>query len=134
MADGPQSPLWLSLKLSHSRTRPWISRWNASEVLPRWRVARTIWTPAEAHQVTLSSWAKTALWLATISKVIGTRGTVGVGVALVVGTGTGVTSGPTAATGVAMGSSSGSRSATSSGAVLATTVSGADRSGTGPAR
>ena len=68
--------------------------------------------------MTFSSWAKTALWSATTSKVIGTRGTVGVGVGLAVGTGTGVMPGPTApTTGVAIGDSSGSRSAASSGGV-----------------
>ena len=69
--------------------------------------------------MTFCSWAKTALWSATTSNVIGTRGTVGVGVVvgLAVGTGTGVIPGPTAPpTGVAIGDSSGSRSAASPGA------------------
>ena len=59
--------------------------------------------------MTFCSWAKTALWSATISKVTGTRGTVGVGVALAVGIGTGVRPGPRApTTGVAIATSSGS--------------------------
>ena len=82
--------------------------------------------------MTFSSWAKTALWSATMSNVTGTRGTVGVGVGLAVGPGMGVISGPTApTTGVAIGLSSGSRSALSSGGALTTTVSGAGAIGDG---
>src|SRR4249919_1059752 len=88
MADGPQSPLWLSARLSHSWTRPWSSRWKAFEVSPLPWMARTIWTPAGAHHVIFCSWAKTFLWLDTMSTSTATRAGVGRGVP--VGTAEGV--------------------------------------------
>src|SRR4029077_17246927 len=138
MADGPQSPLWLSARLSHSWMRPWSSRWKAFEVSPLPWMARTIWTPAGAHHVIFCSWAKTFLWLDTMSTSTATRAGVGTGVA--VGTTTGVGDDPTevAAVADAAGSgdgsiSSGSRSSTATLAWGTSTVRGADRSGTGPA-
>ena len=58
------------------------------------RIASAIWTPAAAHQVSLISCAKTALWFLTMSTSTGTRGGFGVAVGLAAGTGTVVTDGP----------------------------------------
>ncbi len=67
MAAGPQSPLWLSAKLSHLRTLRWSSFWNPSDVSASPSTASVIWTPAGEHQVSLSSDAKTAFGFLTMS-------------------------------------------------------------------
>ena len=67
MADGPQSPLWLSGRLSHSWTRLCSLAWNLSDVSASPRTASAICTPDGEHHVSLTSEAKTALGWSSMS-------------------------------------------------------------------
>ncbi len=101
--------------------------WVESAVSTSPRIARTIWTPAGAHQSARASDAKTAFGSGTMSTSIAIRFGGGVGVGVGSGVGDGVAPGGNGA-GVGVGDGLGV-----TGGSVTLTVPRVGRSGTGPA-
>ena len=80
MAPGPQPPLRLSRRLSHSCPRSTSFCWNRAVLSARPSEASTIWTPAGAHHSLVCWLMNTLFGFLTTRTVTGLRFGVGVGV------------------------------------------------------
>src|SRR6187399_360778 len=108
MAPGPQPPLRLSRRLSHSRPRFTSFCWNRAVLSARPSEASTIWTPAGAHHSLVCWLMNTLFGFLTTRTVMGLRFGVGVGVGVGVGCGVGVATGSLGCTAVRVGLGDGS--------------------------